>query len=204
VNVIGNFKSACAGSPPSCIIDESQNFIIVHPDILLSATTVSDAYSCPRRAVLSELFRDSASNFNMVQGIALHQVLQQLLVRSDWSDEAYAEVSADVTASLVQDLYAVGVGEETLLDAMSKAFESLRTWASQYVSHLPKVGADMLMTFVTHWFVCLSCPLHNPLSLRPLYTANHCDSLSILGGGSFKVLSLLSSRSRTELARPKV
>ena len=38
-------------------VNFKQNAVVVHPDILISGTTVSNALGCLRRAVLSERFK---------------------------------------------------------------------------------------------------------------------------------------------------
>ena len=43
-------------------INMKENVIIVHPDILISGTTVSNGLGCLRRAVLSERFKVKANN----------------------------------------------------------------------------------------------------------------------------------------------
>ncbi|KAI5399142.1 hypothetical protein KIW84_064502 [Lathyrus oleraceus] len=54
VNVIGQFDEG-----GNCDINHDNNFLIVHPDILVSGTRVAASFSCPRRTVLDERLKSS-------------------------------------------------------------------------------------------------------------------------------------------------
>ena len=49
IHLIGNFDHQ-----GQCIVDDSQNMVILHPDHLISATVIGDAITCLRRAVLQD------------------------------------------------------------------------------------------------------------------------------------------------------
>lgn len=54
VNVIGKAEDI---ELETITVDSQNNLIIVHPDILLSGTSLSNAVACNRRAILSERFK---------------------------------------------------------------------------------------------------------------------------------------------------
>ncbi|KAI5399144.1 hypothetical protein KIW84_064504 [Lathyrus oleraceus] len=54
VNVIGQFDEG-----GNCDINHDNNFLIVHPDILVSGTRVAASFSCPRRTVLDERLKSN-------------------------------------------------------------------------------------------------------------------------------------------------
>lgn len=69
------------------IIDNSNGFLIVQPDALISGTTVSGALFCKRKAVLSEKFRKMESlppfmgdSTPLVIGSLVHELLQTVSV----------------------------------------------------------------------------------------------------------------------------
>ncbi|XP_076652075.1 DNA replication helicase/nuclease 2 isoform X2 [Halictus rubicundus] len=71
---------------PHWVVDNSSGFLVVHPDILISGTTVVGALFCSRKAVLAEKFRrlESLPYFQgdqtaMVVGSLAHQLLQQAM-----------------------------------------------------------------------------------------------------------------------------
>ena len=43
-------------------VDSTKNLIVVHPDVLISSTSVASSLRCPRRAVLNDLFKVGSSH----------------------------------------------------------------------------------------------------------------------------------------------
>ncbi|XP_078043010.1 DNA replication helicase/nuclease 2 [Augochlora pura] len=71
---------------PHWIVDNTSGFLVVHPDVLISGTTVVGALFCRRRAVLAEKFKklESMPYFQvdqtaMVIGNLAHQLLQTVM-----------------------------------------------------------------------------------------------------------------------------
>lgn len=61
------------------LLDNTQGFLVLHPDLLISGTTVVGSLFCPRRSVLSNLFRGMDSDSAvMVTGSIVHQLLQMV------------------------------------------------------------------------------------------------------------------------------
>lgn len=67
------------------IIDNNSGFLVVHPDTLISGTTVVGALFCKRKAVLAEKFRKMENlpyyvgdNSPLVIGSLAHQLLQSV------------------------------------------------------------------------------------------------------------------------------
>src|SRR5690606_17316242 len=74
INVLGAFSST---SPPSIEITSQSNLVILHPDILLTATSLSNAPQCPRKPLLSSLVRASNDTSPaLVWGNMLHELIQ--------------------------------------------------------------------------------------------------------------------------------
>ena len=65
------------------LLDNTQGFLVLHPDLLISGTTVVGSLFCPRRSVLSNLFRGMDSDSAvMVTGSIVHQLLQMVSIVS--------------------------------------------------------------------------------------------------------------------------
>jgi DNA replication ATP-dependent helicase Dna2 len=62
------------------VVDNDGGLVVVHPDTLISGTTVVGSLFCMRRSVLSDMYRgvDSDSSI-MVIGSFLHQLLQEVI-----------------------------------------------------------------------------------------------------------------------------
>ena len=58
-----------------CILDNSSDhYLVVHPDTLVSGTTVSMATKCLRQSILNERFRTEGQNEAMLIGTLLHDL----------------------------------------------------------------------------------------------------------------------------------
>ena len=58
-----------------CILDNSSDhYVVVHPDTLVSGTTVSMATKCLRQSILNERFRTEGQNEAMLIGTLLHDL----------------------------------------------------------------------------------------------------------------------------------
>ena len=58
-----------------CVLDNQvDHYILVHPDTLVSGTTVSMATRCLRRSIFNERFRTEDQNEAMLMGTLLHDL----------------------------------------------------------------------------------------------------------------------------------
>lgn len=58
-----------------CILDNSaDHYFVVHPDTLVSGTTVSMATKCLRQSIFNERFRTEGQNEAMLIGTLLHDL----------------------------------------------------------------------------------------------------------------------------------
>uniref|UniRef100_A0A2K6THX3 DNA replication ATP-dependent helicase/nuclease n=1 Tax=Saimiri boliviensis boliviensis TaxID=39432 RepID=A0A2K6THX3_SAIBB len=65
------------------IIDKDFGYLILHPDLLISGTSIASSIRCMRRAVLSETFRSSEpATRQMLIGTVLHEVFQKAISNS--------------------------------------------------------------------------------------------------------------------------
>lgn len=63
-----------------CILDnQTDQYIVVHPDTLVSGTTVAGATRCLRRSILNERFRTEDTNEAMLMGTFLHELFDNAM-----------------------------------------------------------------------------------------------------------------------------
>ncbi|KAK2968501.1 hypothetical protein RJ640_027551 [Escallonia rubra] len=87
VNVIGKFDGQ-----GRCDVSHESNFLIVHPDTLVSGTRVAAAtFSCARRTVLDERLKCGEHSAAALIGTLLHQVFQAGLMRENLTKEHLEE-----------------------------------------------------------------------------------------------------------------
>ncbi|EQB56867.1 hypothetical protein CGLO_03083 [Colletotrichum gloeosporioides Cg-14] len=103
VHVIGDFSA-----DGRCIIDDSQNILVLHPDQLVSATVVADSFSCMRRAVLQDRVKaTSEATAPLVYGTMLHEIFQEALMANKWDLRFLSTIIDKVIDKHVEDLYKI-------------------------------------------------------------------------------------------------
>ncbi|KAF3905451.1 hypothetical protein ABW20_dc0103994 [Dactylellina cionopaga] len=133
VNVIGDFDESLV-----CVIDNSQNMLILHPDILLSATAVADSFDCIRLATLKERVKaiSDASEWS-VYGNILHEMFQAALSANDFSSAFLEKELNRILSAQIQNLYAVRITPNMAMDHLRTKLPSLQDWAKVFVSARP-------------------------------------------------------------------
>ena len=129
-------------SPPGQITisdtDES-HLLIVHPDHMLSATTVADSFDCIRKAVLQDRVKATGeTNKSMVYGKILHEIFQQALSANRWDDTFLGELVERTVQSHVEGLWELGMKDTVLAEEeITAKMSELASWARIYVADNP-------------------------------------------------------------------
>jgi hypothetical protein len=141
------FQARCSGAAAQndvpghpFIVSAEENLCILHPDVLVSGTSVANAFSCLRRVVLGERNRYSIhqprTTRAALRGTLLHQLFQQLLWCCIHSAETKPTVSEEDLCQLVRryyaELYALGESEDELLSYLRESVPDL----ALHVQHL--------------------------------------------------------------------
>lgn len=135
VHIIGQFEPT-----GQCIIDNSQNILILHPDQLISATVVADSFTCMRRAVLQDRVKATSDKTPpLVYGTLLHEIFQEALMSNKWTPQFLDSVICDITEKHVEDLYTIKVSLSDAREHLRSKMPELRSWASAFVTRFPKV-----------------------------------------------------------------
>ncbi|KAJ3395007.1 Tripartite DNA replication factor [Entophlyctis sp. JEL0112] len=117
-------------------VTNTQNFLVIHPDHLVSATQVADSFSCLRKAAIQDICRIPAqqTNVSMVYGNILHEVMQSCLLRSDFSVESIASAVKHVLSQsrCLEELWAVGETESTAYSGVMDQTTNLQKWWGKY------------------------------------------------------------------------
>jgi DNA replication ATP-dependent helicase Dna2 len=135
VHVIGDFQSS-----GQCIIDNSQNILILHPDQLISATVIADSFTCMRRAVLQDRVKATSDKTPpLVYGTLLHEIFQEALMSNKWDLGFLDNVICRITDKHVEDLYMIRVSTNDAREYLRSKMTELRHWATAFVSPYPRV-----------------------------------------------------------------
>jgi predicted oxidoreductase len=120
------------------VIDNQKNFIVVHPDRLISCTAVADSYSCLRKSVLQLKVRGvSEYTEALVHGNIIHMVLQNALQTGDFSIESIKKEMKHVVTNSLEDLYAMDQNEETALRILIQYADYIHEFGTKYVRKFP-------------------------------------------------------------------
>lgn len=143
-NVIGEFGPAAESTstnPRSCITITSQaNLFIIHPDILLTATALSNAPECRRKPIISGLIRSSTDTTpSLVWGNVLHEVMQKCLLEETWADGFIERLIEEIVRNNLGELLKIGLDEEVAKKEVKDRARGLKLFASKYLHDEPQV-----------------------------------------------------------------
>lgn len=135
VHIIGDFDTN-----GQCIIDDNHNMLILHPDQLISSTVLADSFGCTRRAVLQDRVKATSDvSPPLVYGTLLHEIFQEALTAMRWDPLFLTNIINRVTEKHVEDLYRIKIGIPAAKEHLESKMSELRSWATTFVSALPKV-----------------------------------------------------------------
>lgn len=137
VHIIGDFEPN-----GRCIIDNTKNILILHPDQLISATVVADSFSCMRRAVLQDRVKASSeASAPLVYGTLLHEIFQEALMENKWEPGFLNTVIDKAMKKHIEDLYTIRVSFTDAREHLSSKMPELRGWAEKFISSFPRPDA---------------------------------------------------------------
>nr|POE47340.1 dna replication atp-dependent helicase/nuclease dna2 [Quercus suber] len=131
-----------SSDPPGQIVisdDISSPLLVVHPDHMLSATTVADSFDCLRKAVLQHHIKATAdTNKAIVYGKILHEIFQQALAANQWADSFLSELIKLTMHSHLEGLWELGMKDTVLaVEEISAKMAELAAWAKVFVASKP-------------------------------------------------------------------
>lgn len=141
VNLIGSWEISGEEASPIMVLSTSRNILILHPDLLIPATSISAGSKCVRRPLLSALVRSSSADVtpSVVWGQMLHEVMQSCLSSGTWSESFISEKIDEQIRSSFDRLVQIRVGFDVARSELLKRAKGLATFGSLYVNPTPKV-----------------------------------------------------------------
>lgn len=124
---------------------EGSPLLIVHPDHMLSATTVADSFDCVRKAVLQDRIKATGeTNQSMVYGKILHEIFQQCLSANQWNQQFLDDVVESTVQAHVEGLWELGMQDtvKATEDVKAKMGE-LAAWAGIFVKSEPSAASTV-------------------------------------------------------------
>ncbi|KAI8089992.1 DNA replication factor Dna2-domain-containing protein [Halteromyces radiatus] len=126
------------------IIDNEQNYLIHHPDHLISCTAVAESFFCLRKSVL-QMTSKSISEVSepLIHGAIIHETLQYCLKQKDFTTTAIQNAMKTIIKSTLDPLYVIGQDETTTYELLTPHITSIQTFGSIYVRQYPIPAATI-------------------------------------------------------------
>ncbi|KAF8554816.1 Dna2-domain-containing protein [Imleria badia] len=142
INVLGHFDSEGA-----IRISSRDNLFIHHPDLLLTATALSNAPQCRRKPLLSSLVRSTSDMTPaLVWGNMLHEIMQTCLATQKW-DEFYVEdLIEDAVMKNLPEIVKIGTTIEEAKREVKLRSKGLKVFSERYIADTPKPNAILTNT----------------------------------------------------------
>ncbi|CDO74222.1 hypothetical protein BN946_scf184721.g1 [Trametes cinnabarina] len=150
VNVIGEWlmpSSPREGCLLSMIVDSKHNLFIHHPDILLTATALSNASQCLRKPLLSQMVRSSSDvTPSLIWGNMLHEVMQTCLSAARWDDKFIDRNISEVAQRGLGELLRIDMGiDQAIIEVKTRA-KGIKAFSEKYIAPSPKPDAFLTNT----------------------------------------------------------
>lgn len=143
INVIGAFTTATPSTSSivsSIAITSKANLLVLHPDLLLTATALSNATQCRRKPLLSTLVRSSSDTTPaLVWGNMLHEVMQSCFTAGRWEESWMNEKIDEVIYKGLNELLKLDVSVEQAKREVKTRAKGLLVFSQKYLSDTPKV-----------------------------------------------------------------
>ncbi|KAG6911010.1 hypothetical protein DXG01_005425 [Tephrocybe rancida] len=154
INVLGTFNLATTSSSLitlSITITAKSNLLILHPDLLLTATALSNASQCRRKPLLSNLVRSTSDTTPaLVWGNMLHEVMQSCLSEGRWETTWVDEKIDEVILKGLNELIKIDVTIDQAKREVTTRAKGLLVFSERYISNFPKPNAILTNTRSTN------------------------------------------------------
>ncbi|BCR95882.1 bifunctional ATP-dependent DNA helicase/ssDNA endodeoxyribonuclease DNA2 [Aspergillus luchuensis] len=133
IHLIGDFDAT-----GHCIVDDSRNMVILHPDHLVSATVVADSISCQRRAVLQDRIKYTSDlGKAQVFGNIFHEVFQEAIKLNKWDTNSLRTLIEGVTVKRIEDLYLIRMTIPEAVEYIMSRIPGVQAWAERFLRVKP-------------------------------------------------------------------
>lgn len=115
------------------LIDDSINLLIWNPDILLSATTISNQIICSRKTVLTSRYKfPGVLSIPLIVGEIVHRVFQECFYRECWTCEFIRDLADKYVLEYIHSIFSIDETIDKVRDEIEKHLPYLHTWFEKY------------------------------------------------------------------------
>ena len=124
-----------------CVVDNSQNLLVLHPDHLISSTVVGDSFTCTRKAVLQDRVKaTSEANQSTIYGSMLHEIFQEAMRANRWDDGFMTKTIERLAVQYLETLFEVQIELVVAVEYLKTRVADLQAWAAIFISKKPRVS----------------------------------------------------------------
>ncbi|KAG1727676.1 Dna2-domain-containing protein [Suillus paluster] len=128
-------------------ITSKTNFLINHPDLLITATALSNAPQCRRKPLLSALVRSTLDvTPSLIWGNMLHEVVQICMAEQRWDERFVEEHTEEIIKKNIAELVKINVGVDEAKREVKARSKGLRVFSERYIAENPKADAVLTNT----------------------------------------------------------
>lgn len=115
------------------LVDDTHNLLIWNPDILVSATTVSQQMSCPRKSVLvNRLSFPGESSIPLIVGVIIHEIFQACFHSQNWDTKYMMTLMEYEIQNKLLEIYSIGNEVEKVRTEIENQLPYLESWFKTY------------------------------------------------------------------------
>lgn len=163
-----SFTSGCRSTITLCT---KRNLLILHPDLLLSATTIANASTCSRKPLISSMLASNApasANSSpeeapvrstpgeaVVWGNFLHEAMQQCMAAGTWDTKSIEQNIEKVVRSPtgLRELVKLGIGIEKAKTEVRARSGGLQEFARRFMNLTIQVRRFLFRRRLTSYLV---------------------------------------------------
>ncbi|WEJ92739.1 DNA replication endonuclease-helicase Dna2 [Yamadazyma tenuis] len=115
------------------LVDDNVNIMIWHPDVLVSATTVSSQLNCPRKPILTDRLKlPGAASVPLLVGNLLHEIFQSCFVAQNWSQKYMKEMAFHLVEANLLSIFSSNSSRKDVETEIDLALPFLEDWFKKY------------------------------------------------------------------------
>lgn len=140
IHVIGTYIEGNGDKPiTEVIIDNSNNLLVIQPDVLIPCTSVSENFFCQRKLVLKSRLRSTVeTNIYMTYGSIIHEVFQSCLATNNFSQSFIEDKIQKLVQAFIEDLFICNIEPEEAINYIRSKIPKIREWSQKFISHQPQ------------------------------------------------------------------
>ncbi|KAL2920294.1 DNA replication endonuclease-helicase Dna2 [Polyrhizophydium stewartii] len=116
------------------IVDSDDGVLIIHPDLLVPVTTISESFACLRRTVLKTRIKSRELNAPLVFGSVLHELFQNALRQRNFTLSFLHEACHSLLSKISDELFVIDLDEQSAFQQLQPMIDGLRQWAYTFLA----------------------------------------------------------------------